>query len=85
MIFQSKHFLIGLEYKTQEEEKFIWQAYRRYLDLHMVLEGEEQIKVSDISGVIPANEYVGDYQLFEGKPDQTILLRGGFFFNPLSL
>lgn len=78
-VFQSKHFVIGLEYKTQEEEKCMWEAHRRYLDLHIVLEGEEQIRVSDISNMIPANEYVDDYQLFEGRPDQTILLRNGFF------
>src|SRR5690606_29791634 len=79
IISQSEHYVIGLEYKTQEESTSVWEAHRRYLDLHIILEGEEQIKISDISAMIPINNYVDDYQFFEGTADQTILLRKGFF------
>ena len=43
-VFVNRH-----EYDTIPEEKGNWEGHRDYLDIQMVLEGQERIGVSDVS------------------------------------
>lgn len=70
-------FGIGLEYQTDVAEKGLWEAHRKYIDLHYIIEGEENIYISDIKNMDEVNDYQDDYQLFEGEPDQKVFLQAG--------
>ncbi|QFK72789.1 YhcH/YjgK/YiaL family protein [Pradoshia sp. D12] len=37
------------EYETKEEPDCIWEAHRKYLDIHYILEGKENIAVDHIN------------------------------------
>jgi len=74
-------FGIGLEYDTKNETECLWEAHRKYLDIHLILEGEEIINISETSTMKQTMEfdYENDYQLFEGKKQQSVRLRKGEF------
>ncbi|GAB3340936.1 YhcH/YjgK/YiaL family protein [Marivirga atlantica] len=70
---------IGLAYETKDQEDLLWEAHRKYIDLHYIIEGEELIHVANINKMEASNDYQDDYQLFKGEPDQQILLKAGDF------
>jgi len=74
-------FGIGLEYNTKSESECLWEAHQKYLDIHVILEGEEVINISETSTMKQTMEfdYENDYQLFEGKKQHHIYLREGEF------
>lgn len=72
-------FGIGLEYGTKISDEGLWEAHRRYLDIHVVLEGEERIEISDIKLSDSIKEYEDDYELFKSKEEHSILLQPGYF------
>lgn len=74
-----KEFGIDLEYITKDSSEGLWEAHRQYLDIHVVLEGEEIIHINDISNMISTKEYEPDYELFEGEKDFEIHLKKGCF------
>ncbi len=78
---ESDYFGIGLEYETKESKDALWEAHRKYLDIHVILEGEELVYVADISNMKQVTTYAdeGDYQLFQGKEEQIVHLQPGFF------
>lgn len=72
-------FGIGLEYETKESSEALWEAHRKYLDIHVLLEGEEIINISDIAIMNSTKEYEDDYELFEGTKQHSIHLKPGYF------
>lgn len=72
-------FGIDLEYETKLEDKALWEAHRKYLDIHVLLEGEEYIHINDINNMKSSKEYEDDYELFDGMSEQSIHLRPGYF------
>jgi biofilm protein TabA len=74
-------FGIGLEYDTKNEIECLWEAHQKYLDIHVILEGEEVINISETSTMKQTMEfdYENDYQLFEGTKQHHICLRKGEF------
>ncbi len=74
-------FGIGLEYNTKNETECLWEAHKKYLDIHLILEGEEIINISETSTMKPTMDFdlENDYCLFEGKKQQTICLQKGEF------
>lgn len=74
-------FGIGLEYETKNETECLWEAHKKYLDIHYIIEGEEIIDIAQTDTMSPtmAFDYKNDYQLFEGKKQQSIILRKGDF------
>lgn len=79
-------FYLRFDYQTKNADDTIWEAHRKYQDIHIVLEGEEQVWSNHISEMTPTNDYQneGDYQLFEGVPNIKTNLTTGYFilFNP---
>ena len=57
----------------------LWEAHRKYLDIHLVLEGEEILYINDINNMKSTKEYEDDYELFDGEKQQEIILRPGYF------
>ena len=72
-------FVIGLEYKTNESEFGVWEGHRKYLDIHVIIEGEEIIEISDISNMSSIKSYEDDYEIFEGIFEHKIHLSPGYF------
>src|SRR5690606_4667173 len=72
-------FAIGLEYQTKVSSEGGWEAHKKYLDLHLIIEGEEIVEITDISQMVPTSNYVEDYQLFNGDCRNQIHLRKGDF------
>lgn len=70
---------ICLEYETKLSVNGLWEAHRKYLDIHVVLEGKELVEISDINSSISIKEYEDDYELFESKAKHEILLEPGYF------
>ena len=74
-------FGIGLAYNTKSESECLWEAHQKYLDIHILLEGEELINITETSSMKKTMEYdsENDYQLFKGEKQQTIHLKKGDF------
>lgn len=72
-------FAIGLSYATSNGEKLLWEAHRKYLDIHCILEGEEKILINDIEEMTSTKDYEEDYELFEGAKSQEIYMKPGSF------
>lgn len=74
-------FGIGLEYTTKEAAECLWEAHRKYLDIHYIIQGEEIINIAETNTMKPTMEFdtENDYQLFEGEKQQSIVLKQGDF------
>lgn len=74
-------YVLPLQYNLKVESLALWEAHQKYLDVHVVLEGNEKVGVSHISDMTSTAEYVDkdDYQLFTGEPSQFVLLKSGTF------
>lgn len=72
-------FGIGIEYTTKNSEEGLWEAHRRYLDIHVILEGEELVEIADISNMISTKDYEDDYELFTGEKDFSVNVVPGDF------
>lgn len=78
-IKEPKCFGIGIEYQTQEADKALWEAHRKYLDIHIILEGDEFVSIADIENARSAKSYGDDYEIFMALPEQKIHLKEGYF------
>lgn len=66
------------EYQTVSSEEKAWEAHKKYIDLQVVIEGEELIEVSPLSEM-DCGEYVSqnDFLPCDGKAKEKVLLRKG--------
>ena len=73
-------FVNVVEYETTTPENRFWEAHREYLDLHVMLQGNEQIDVSFIDDM-EQKEYVpkDDFLPLEGEPACHAIMREGNF------
>lgn len=80
-INEDQFFGIGLEYETKDASACLWEAHKKYLDIHFILEGEEIINISEVLNMNPTMDfdYENDYQLFKGNKQQSIHLKKGYF------
>lgn len=75
-----KLFVNVVEYETTTLEKRFWEAHKDYLDVHVMLQGEEQIDVNFISNM-QLKEYIkkDDFLSMEGEKNGSVILRAGDF------
>ena len=68
-IVGDKAFLLIQEYDTQPENEKFWESHNRFMDIQIVLKGEEFLGYSPISALSIKNAYdsLGDYTLYENK------------------
>ena len=73
-------FVNIVEYETVEAEKRFWEAHRDYLDIHLMLKGEEQIDMNFIQNM-DVKDYVpeDDFLPMEGGKNGDVRLREGDF------
>ena len=66
------------EYETLPPEETFFEAHRRYLDIHVVLRGEERIDVAHPDALTEFAQE-GDFRGYRGEAEQSVLLRPGTF------
>ena len=76
-------FFNVIEMETTTAENRVWESHRDYYDVHLILEGQEEIAFNFLSN-LTIGEYIAeeDYQKLEGHPlchlkllkDQLLLL-----------
>lgn len=73
-------FVNVVEYETTAVENRFWEAHKQYLDVHFMLEGEEQIDLNFI-GNMDVKEFVerDDFLPMDGDKNASVILRAGDF------
>lgn len=66
------------EYETKEEESCFWEAHRKYVDIHYMLEGQEKIAVDHIERLQVKEEYDAEKDAIFFKGD----VLSGITMNP---
>lgn len=76
----SNLFVNIVEYETTTPENRFWEAHRNYLDLHLMLNGTEQIDVNFINNM-EQKEFVekDDFLPLEGEKNSNVILNNGDF------
>jgi YhcH/YjgK/YiaL family protein len=78
---QPPYKAIPLEYTTKDFNMALFEGHRKFIDIHYVLEGTEEIGITQIEAVKPNMDYnaEGDYQLFDGQVHERVTLAAGEF------
>lgn len=73
-------FVNIVEYETTAPENRFWEAHRGYLDVHLMLNGEEQIDLNFIENMTQ-KDYIpkDDFLPLEGPANCHVTLRNGDF------
>jgi YhcH/YjgK/YiaL family protein len=73
-------FAIVNEYETKDAADCVWEAHRKYIDIHYILRGSELIGTTLLTNQLPTKEYdvENDYWLFEGGESKQVLHPGMF-------
>lgn len=67
---------IPQEYQSKQPSAAKWEAHRRYVDIQIILAGEERMDVAPIDTMTPANDYdAATDNIFYQPPDDAQLLR----------
>lgn len=79
-IDEKRLFVNIVEYETVEAEKRFWEAHREYLDVHLMLDGTEQIDLNFIENM-DVKDYVpkDDFLPMEGPKNSSVILHKGDF------
>lgn len=75
-----RFFVNVVEYITTTPENRFWEAHKEYLDVHVMLQGREQIDVNFIENM-HLKEYVkkDDFLPMEGEKAGSVILKPGDF------
>lgn len=73
-------FVNIVEYTTTTPEERFWEAHKKYLDVHVMLHGTEQIDLNFIQNM-DVKEFVekDDFLSMEGEKNSSVILRDGDF------
>lgn len=77
--FDNELFFFVNEYETKDAEDCFFEAHRKYLDFHYILEGKENIAVDHIANQTVKEDYneEKDAIFFEGKVNTIITMEPG--------
>lgn len=75
-----RFFVNVVEYTTTTPENRFWEAHKEYLDVHVMLQGQEQIDVNFIQNM-QLKEYVqkDDFLPMQGEKNGSLVLKPGDF------
>ena len=73
-------FVNIVEYETTEKEDRFWEAHRKYIDVHLMLDGTEKIALNHIDN-LEQKEYEeeGDFLPLNGEESAVVTLEKGDF------
>ena len=70
-----KLFVNVVEYTTTEKENRFWEAHRKYLDVHVMLSGQQQIDLNFIANMTQKEfEAENDFLPLEGEANSHVVL-----------
>lgn len=75
-------FALINEYETKADELHVFEAHKKYIDLHYILDGEEVIKYAPLGSQPVSREYdkESDYALYQqGAEYIDLKLKAGMF------
>lgn len=67
---------INLKYFTKDLDYKNFENHKKYIDLHIILEGSEKIGLNYVEDLKPLTDYdeVQDFQLFQGVSKEELIL-----------
>ena len=69
----------ALTYTTRVPENGVWEAHRRYIDLQVMVLGDERVRYAPLSGLTPgAYDEAKDFLRLSGEGDSITLPSGSF-------
>lgn len=72
---------IPLEYETKNFDLSKFEIHKAYIDIHLIIEGQECIGLNDLNELFSVSEYniENDFQLYEGEIKDKLILNPGEF------
>ena len=71
-------YVTRFTYDTLPLEDTFFEAHRRYLDVHLMVEGEERVELAS-PGTLTLFEHKDDFYAYRGQAEQNLILRPGSF------
>ena len=71
-------FVTRFDYQTLPREETFFEAHRRYLDIHVMVEGCERVEIASPDR-LRFFEHEGDFYGYRGEAEQSLLLSPGAF------
>ena len=71
-------YVTRFTYETLPLEDTFFEAHRRYLDVHLMMEGEERVEIASPEG-LTLFEHKDDFYAYRGEAEQSLILRPGSF------
>ncbi len=71
-------YVTRFTYDTLPLEDTFFEAHKRYLDIHLMMEGEERVDIASPEG-LTLFEQQGDFYAYRGQAEQSLVLRPGSF------
>lgn len=68
-------FVNIVEYETEEADQRFWEAHKKYLDIHLMLDGKEEIDLNFLKNM-SEEEYVekDDFLPMKGEKNSSVIL-----------
>ena len=71
-------YVTRFDYETLPVEETFFEAHRKYLDVHVMLRGEERVELAH-PDALEQFEHSGDFYAYRGDAEQSVILRPGEF------
>ena len=71
-------YVTRFDYETIPLEEAFFEAHKKYLDVHLMLQGEERVDISH-PDVLTLFDHEDDFYAYQGEAEQTLLLAPGSF------
>ena len=71
-------YVTRFDYETLPPEEPFFESHRRYLDIHVMVRGEERVEIAHPSTLKEFTQS-GDFWGYRGEGEQSIVLRPGDF------
>ncbi len=71
-------YVTRFTYDTLPLNETFFEAHRRYLDVHLMMEGEERVDIASPAG-LSLFEHRDDFYAYRGEAEQSLVLRPGSF------
>lgn len=71
-------YVTRFTYDTLPLEDTFFEAHKRYLDVHLMMEGQERVELASPSG-LDLFEHKDDFYAYRGDAEQSLVLRPGAF------
>ncbi len=71
-------YVTRFTYETLPLSETFFEVHKRYLDVHLMVQGEERVDLASPEGLI-LFEQRGDFYAYRGEAEQSLVLRPGSF------